>query len=437
MNIGPIQFAHPFCQAGLAGYSDRAMRLVARRRGCPYAVTEALLDVILLSGGQGLKKSIDINDEDHPVAGQIIGSDADTMSKSAAILAERGYDVIDLNFACPVKKIKNKARGGHMLQDLPRAIDILKSVRDTLPPNVPTTVSFRRSFDDSKQSEDQFHQLIQTAWSLGYAAARVHSRTVQQKYLGRASWPILKQIKQQYPDQKILGSGDVFTAEDVIQMLDTTGVDAVWIARGAIGNPWIFQHAAALLQIQEKKRYPTPFSPSPLYAENPYKTGSEINGVEYRFQSDEKKTVLDPVFSPLLEMHSRDTGLRPVMAMSEVSNTWNPNVPNTGQRPVSQSILQPPSIQEQREALTEHFAIAMQIHGESLAGRRMRKMGIKYSRFHPDAIDVKRDFIEVHSLRDWTRVLDKWYATDAHGIWPAADAADEVNSEETGCAIGV
>src|SRR5271156_2077915 len=127
MDIGPIQLAHPFCQAGLAGYSDRAMRLVARRRGCPYAVTEALLDVILLSGGQGLKKSIDINDEDHPVAGQIIGSDADTMSKSAAILAERGYDVIDLNFACPVKKIKNKARGGHMLQDLGRAIDILKS----------------------------------------------------------------------------------------------------------------------------------------------------------------------------------------------------------------------------------------------------------------------------------------------------------------------
>jgi len=64
VNIGPIHLAHPFCQAGLAGYSDRAMRLVARRRGCPYAVTEALLDVILLSGGHGLKKSIDINDED-------------------------------------------------------------------------------------------------------------------------------------------------------------------------------------------------------------------------------------------------------------------------------------------------------------------------------------------------------------------------------------
>src|SRR5438552_9443649 len=107
MRIGPIQLQHPFCQAGLAGYSDRAMRLVARRRGCPYAVTEALLDTILLNGGEGLRKSIDINDEDHPIAGQLIGSDAQMMSRAAMILHGAGYDVIDLNFACPVKKIRN------------------------------------------------------------------------------------------------------------------------------------------------------------------------------------------------------------------------------------------------------------------------------------------------------------------------------------------
>src|SRR5512137_1280258 len=98
------------------------MRVVARRRGCPYAVTEALLDVIMLSGGQGLKKSIDINDEDHPVAGQIIGSEPEQLARAAGILHKAGYDVIDLNFACPVKKIKNRARGGHMLKDVPRAI---------------------------------------------------------------------------------------------------------------------------------------------------------------------------------------------------------------------------------------------------------------------------------------------------------------------------
>src|SRR5919197_539470 len=119
-SIGPIQLATPFCQAGLAGYSDRAMRLVARRRGCPYAVTEALLDTILVNGGPGVRKSIDINDEDHPLAGKIIGAEPATMAKAACLLQQAGYDVIDLNFACPVKKIKNKSRGGHMLLDAQR-----------------------------------------------------------------------------------------------------------------------------------------------------------------------------------------------------------------------------------------------------------------------------------------------------------------------------
>src|SRR5947207_4346152 len=154
------------------------MRVVARRRGCPYAVTEALLDVILLSGGQGLRKSIDINDEDHPVAGQLIGSDAETLAPAAKILHRAGYDVIDLNFACPVKKIKNKARGGHMLKDVPRALTIVKAVRDALPSGAVTTVSLRRGFDDSAESTDRFYEILETVWSHDYAAARVHARTV-------------------------------------------------------------------------------------------------------------------------------------------------------------------------------------------------------------------------------------------------------------------
>ncbi|CAN5483522.1 tRNA-dihydrouridine synthase [soil metagenome] len=340
MRIGPIELPTPFVQAGLAGYSDRAMRLVARRRGCPYAVTEALLDVILANGGLGIKKSIDINNEDHPIAGQIIGSEPSVMAKAAGLLQRAGYDVIDLNFACPVKKIKNKARGGHMLKDLPRAIELLRSVRDALPPSVPTTVSLRRAFDDTAEASDLFDAILAEAWHLDYAAARVHARTVEQKYQGRADWAILKRIKQQNPTRTILGSGDVFTAEDAVRMLKETGVDLVWIARGAIGNPWIFGDAATLL------------------------AGGTIS---------------------------------------------------------------PPSITAQREALAEHFGIAMQIHGESMAGRRMRKMGIKYSRFHPSATDVKADFINVQSLRDWTAVLDRWYTGDGDGVWPAPTASDEVN----------
>ena len=381
--IGPVHFEQPFCQAGLAGYSDRAMRLVARRRGCPYAVTEALLDVILVNGGQGLRKSIDINDEDHPVAGQVIGSEPDTMARGATLLAQAGYDVIDLNFACPVKKIKNKARGGHMLMDVPRAVSILKAVRDALPPEVPTTVSLRRGFDDSSESVERFHKIVETMWSLGYAAVRVHARTVDQKYAGAARWPFLREVKRRYPDRTIIGSGDLFTAEDVVRMLRETGVDCAWIARGAIGNPWIFQHAAALLSL-------APCTGTPGAGGGEGRSPASANVEKLGFS----KRTLTPALSP------REMGPE----------------------------LNPPTIHEQRDALAEHFAIAMQIHGESLAGRRMRKMGIKYSRFHPNSADVKNDFIAVHSLRDWTNVLGKWYSTDGPGVWPDPKSVDEVNA---------
>jgi nifR3 family TIM-barrel protein len=344
MQIGPINLPIPFCHAGLAGYSDRAMRLVARRRGCSYAVTEALLDVILCNGGEGLRKSIDINDEDHPIAGQIIGSESETMANAAGILAEARYDVVDLNFACPVKKIKNKARGGHMLMDVGRAVAVMRTVRDRLGDH-PLTVSLRRAYDDSREAEDRFFQVLEEAWRLGFAAARVHARTVEQKYFGSARWPFLTELKRRYPSKTILGSGDVFTADDAVRMYRDTGVDMVWIARGAIGNPWIFNHAALRLA--------------------------------------------DPT-----------------------------------------AAIEPPTIIEQRDALAEHFQIAVQIHGESLAGRRMRKMGIKYSRFHPMAESVKRDFIQVQSLRDWHSVLDRWYGGDGPGVWPNPGAADEVNDQQ-------
>ena len=378
MQIGPIKLSSPFCQAGLAGYSDRAMRLVARRRGCGYAVTEALLDIIMLNGGEGLRRSIDLNNEDHPLAGQIMGSEPETMSKAARIIHDAGYDVVDLNFACPVKKIKNKARGGHMLLDVPRGESIMRAVRNELP-DAPLTMSLRRGFDDSAEAEDRFFQIVETAWSLGFAAIRVHGRTVEQKYSGRARWPFLRDLKQRYPDKTILGSGDVFTAEDAVRMLRETGVDIVWIARGAIGNPWIFRHAEQLLRADQ---------------ESGFVASALADG-----------TSVSPEFSP------------------------RRNIPSAKADP-AKSILSPPTIGEQREALAEHFSIAMEIHGESLAGRRMRKMGIKYSRFHPQAIEVKKEFISVHSLRDWTNVLNKWYGEDAPGVWPDAEAANEVNSGE-------
>lgn len=244
MRIGTIQIDSPLCQAGLAGYSDRAMRNVARRRGCPYAVTEAMLDILILQGGLTETKALDVDDEDHPVAGQIMGADPHTMAEGARRMARAGFDVIDVNFACPVKKIASKGRGGHLLSDPVTAKAILAAVRDAVPAHIPCTVKLRRGFDDSTQAFDAFQEVFESAFSLGYAAAAVHARTVMQKYAGPSRWEFLTDLKRRHPGRVIFGSGDVFTPEDALRMQSQTGVDGVWIARGAIGNPWIFGHSA-------------------------------------------------------------------------------------------------------------------------------------------------------------------------------------------------
>lgn len=338
--LGRLALAQPFCQAGLVGYSDRAMRVVARRRGCPYAVTEALPDTLLVNGGEGLRKSVDVDAEDHPLAGQIIGSDPATMARAAQLLHAAGHDVIDLNFACPVRRITAQPRGGHLLLDVPRAVAILKTVRDALPASALTTVSLRRSFDESAEAQECFDEIVEAVWANRYEAVRVHARTVEQKYVGRSRWEFLKALKARWPDRMIVGSGDIFTAEDAVRLLRETGVDLVWIARGAIGNPWIFADAARLLRGEP---------------------------------------------------------------------------------------LAPPRVHAQRDALLEHAVVAREIHGDSGALRRMRKMGIKGSRFHPDAGAVKKAFIEVDGLDGWAAVLDRHYAADGPGVWPALEAADETS----------
>jgi nifR3 family TIM-barrel protein len=327
-------------QAGLAGYSDMAMRTVARRRGCPYAVTEALLDQVLLRGGRGREKGAILCDEDHPVAGQLMGSEPHELAAASRLLVDAGFDVIDLNFACPVKKVMGRCRGGFLLSDTKTAVTIMRKVRDTLP-STPLSIKLRRALNETPQAADWFDEVFNEAVALQFAAIAVHGRTVEQKYTGLANWDFLAQLKRRLPQTQhsalstqhsptLFGSGDVFTAHDALRMYQHTGLDGIWIARGAIGNPWIFREFAALLQ------------GNPLPA--------------------------------------------------------------------------PPSVHEQREALLEHFSLAVSIYGEDLASRQMRKIAIKYSKLHPNGPTVWREFIAVKSQAEWNAVLTRHYTLDAPGV---------------------
>jgi len=249
VTLGNLQLDAPFFQAGLAGYSDAAMRLVARRHGAPYCITEAMLDQFLITGGKGLKAA-ELDDADHPIAGQLMGSHPEEIAQGARVLVDLGYDVIDVNLACPVKKIRKKSRGGHLLSVPDEAIAILDAFINAVAGDRPCTVKLRRASDESPDAEQHFRQIIEAAINLGYAGVVVHGRTVEQKYLGPSRWSALAGIVADYgqsPDFLLGGSGDIWQARDIFRMIEQTGVKFVSVARGCIGNPWIFEQARAYM----------------------------------------------------------------------------------------------------------------------------------------------------------------------------------------------
>ena len=263
-------FDAPFFQAGLAGYSDGAMRLIARRHGAPFCITEALLDQTLINGGKGRRKEDpdliasecglgEVEDnvvaglDDHPIAGQVMGTHPDEMAQAALILVKMGYDVIDVNLACPVKKIKKSNRGGHFLAHPQKANEVLKAVREAVPKNIPCTVKMRRAWDDTPEMARNFESVFDSAYEIGFAWAVVHARTVLQKYQGFAKWEVLTDLVARRPDRIVMGSGDIWTAQDIFHMLHVCGVHAVSVARGCIGNPWIFTQARDLMAGNEPR----------------------------------------------------------------------------------------------------------------------------------------------------------------------------------------
>lgn len=432
-------FDAPFFQAGLAGYSDAAMRIIARRHGCPFCVTEALLDRTMLAGGRGFAKA-DLGElhenvpggpEDHPLACQIMGSDPREMAAAALKAAEQGrrtdkeyrkiayahlsaseaaeigrehlrhpgvnggvqvgrfdpaeglgeetcetavdevnvvegesgvgnresgmkrgvvsggarcadtprtspdsrlptpdlrFETIDVNLACPVKKIKAKARGGHWLAQPEGAISLLRAVREMAPAGTVCTVKLRRSYDDTPEMAANFERIFSAAYEMGYAWATVHARTVEQKYIGPSRWTFLRDLVRRHPDKVIFGSGDVWDVNEIFRMIGYTGVSAVAVARGCIGNPWIFRQARRMMAGQE---------------------------------------------------------------------------PGT------------PTVAEQRAVLEEHFRLSVAINGEDHASKLMRKFGIRFAAHHPDGEAVRKRFIAVESIGAWRAVLDEHYGPEA------------------------
>jgi len=245
LRIGAVPIDFPVGLGALAGYSDLPYRLVCRSLGAPYCITEAMLDRQILLEGRLRKRLIRLEPTDHPVAGQIMGVEPETMAEAARALDRMGFDIIDLNFACPVRKVVSHQRGGALMKDPERALTTVRAVREAVPGR-PVTLKLRRSFRTADAAGEDFWTIARGAFEAGAAAIAVHARSVEQKYTGRADWDFLAEVKRAFPDRTILGSGDVTSPAESLRMLAETGVDGVLAARGAIGNPWFFAQARDL-----------------------------------------------------------------------------------------------------------------------------------------------------------------------------------------------
>jgi nifR3 family TIM-barrel protein len=248
LKIGSVDVGFPIVQAALSGYSDSPMRVIARRMGASYTLCEVMLDQFLVSLKNRARTShfLEINPEEPPVAGQLMGAEPDQFAAGAKKLVEAGFDVIDINFGCPVKKVLGRCRGGYHLSQPDVALEIVRRTRDVVPEGVPVSLKMRRGIDDSPESRDNFYRILEGAFDAGIAAVTVHGRTVEQRYVGQSSWDFLREVTQFLGSRTMLGSGDLFTPQACLRMIDYTGVDGVTVARGAIGNPWIFSQCRAL-----------------------------------------------------------------------------------------------------------------------------------------------------------------------------------------------
>jgi len=253
LRIGPVTVDFPVVLAALAGYTDLPYRLICRSCSAPYTATEAMLDRQVLLQGKLRKRLIRLDPADHPVAGQIMGEGPETMARAAAALDGMGFDVVDLNFACPVRKVTSRGRGGALMREPDRALEIIQAVIAAVPGR-PVTLKLRRAFREGDTAHKAFWAITAGAFEAGAAAVCVHGRSVEQRYKGRADWSFLARVKAEFPGRTVIGSGDVQTPADALRMIAETGVDGAAAARGAIGNPWFFEQARDLAAGQIPRR---------------------------------------------------------------------------------------------------------------------------------------------------------------------------------------
>ena len=245
MYIGPIELGpYPLLLAPMEDVSDPPFRELCKRYGADIVYTEFISSGGLVHEAEDSLMKLDIRDNERPVGIQIFGGDVDQVRNAANIVDRVQPDIIDINFGCPVRKVVCKEAGAGILRNLPKMREITRTVVQAT--ERPVTVKTRLGWDDASIDIVNVARMLEQC---GIQALAVHARTRKQMYSGSARWNYLKQIREEGLEKiPLIGNGDAMEPKSILRMFEETGVDAVMIGRGAIGNPWVFQRTKAFIE---------------------------------------------------------------------------------------------------------------------------------------------------------------------------------------------
>lgn len=236
LRIGGVEIANRVLLAPLAGIGNWFVRLQARRHGAGMAFSEMVSSFALHHRNQRtLREMLRIHPEEHPIALQLFGSDPDVMREAAAIAADAGPDLIDLNMGCPVPKVCKTGAGAALLDDPDRAVAIARAAAEGS--GLPVTVKLR-----SGQRPGERHGVevaVRLVEEAGVAAITLHPRPAATHHLGSPDYGLVRELEQRV-EVPVIVSGGLSSAERARRAYEDSGADAVMIARGGLGYPWIF-----------------------------------------------------------------------------------------------------------------------------------------------------------------------------------------------------
>jgi tRNA-dihydrouridine synthase B len=235
--IGDVEIANRVLLAPLAGIGNWFVRLQARRHGAGLAVSEMVSSFGLhYRNERTLQELLRLHPDEHPVSVQLFGQDPEVMRSAAAIVAEAGADLIDINMGCPVRKVCKTGAGAAMLSDHDLAVRIATAAREG--GGIPVTVKLRSGIKPG--GREGFELALRLAGDAGVSAIGFHPRSAATQHKGQPDYALARELVERLEVPMII-SGGLDTAEAARQAYDASGADAVMIARGSLGNPWIFE----------------------------------------------------------------------------------------------------------------------------------------------------------------------------------------------------